>query len=364
MAKPSFGILLAVILALCGNVVLWSEETQAPTLEEQFAQALRAKGPEYVTIRDTIVEKGTAALAFLSQRLADPDWHTRLLAEAMLLRISDPQRCRYYGELLLVPTVRAGWMREGPVPTLAAAARGVVPPEYRCVVGVRRMRGRVPLVSGPLQEASAVPFLAELLMKASLTQPLFVTPPLPEDEPGRVYTVEEVADMFNVTRETARYWVETAGLWCPGPTVTRKNLDRFVRYCLPPVGRGGPSPRLARCYAALLIGNSKHPLAVEVLTEILQSDEAALLRECAARGLGMTKSEQAIPPLLTALSDEADQVRATAASALGEALEGEGGPEAVLQALGAVAEADLWSTARREAQRALVRIRTSTPQTQ
>lgn len=78
----------------------------------------------------------------------------------------------------------------------------------------------------------------------------------------------------------------------------------------------------------------------------------------------MTKSEQAIPPLLTALSDEADQVRATAASALGEALEGEGGPEAVLQALGAVAEADLWSTARREAQRALQRIRPPLAQTQ
>jgi hypothetical protein len=358
MAKPSFGILLAVILALCTNTLLWGDrpEAEEPTLEEQFAQALRAKGPEYVSIRDAIVEEGSGAVAFLSQRLADADWHVRVLAEAMLLRISDPQRCRYYGELLLVPTVRAGWMRGGPVPTLAAAARGVVPPGYRYVVGARRMRARVPLVSGPLQEASALPFLAELLMKASLTQPLFVTPPLPEDEPGRVYTVEEVADMFNVTVETARYWV--------GWGITRKNLDRFVRYCLPPAGRGGPSPRLARCYAALLLGNSKDPLAVEALTEILYSDEPTLLRECAARGLGMSKSAHAIPPLLTALSDEADQVRAAAASALGEALEGEGGPEAVLQALGAVAEADLWSTARREAQRALQRIRPPLAQTQ
>jgi len=321
-------VLLLVVFALGGHTVLAADNAQGQEvmLAEQFGQAIEARGAEYVELRDAVAGRGAEALDFLRERLADRDWHVRMLAEAMIGRITDPERYRHYEELLVVPVLISLPYRIGPFQTIQGVAKGLWPgPLHRYAKPEERS------IEGWLHQADAAPFLVELLVKDSALRSPLVPVQLPEEEPDRLYTVEEVAEMLSITQKTAECWFTRGPQFLAQLTegivwVRHKNLQAFVRQYFPTrvVGPGpqpsqhGRRPPLTRCYAAVRLGVFEHPSVVPALVEVLQSDDFAEVRSCAATGLGMTKSPQAVEPLVNALSDEVTAVRRHAAQALGE----------------------------------------------
>jgi HEAT repeat protein len=111
--------------------------------------------------------------------------------------------------------------------------------------------------------------------------------------------------------------------------------DHLVRrYCMgsrlhdPSLYTSSYEPNPAKALANLPDGE-----AVGRLSQMLQTEGSALLREFAIYGLTKTKHESAVQPLLTALKDDADiRVRKSASRALGQI----GGEQAVVGLLAAL----------------------------
>ncbi len=106
-----------------------------------------------------------------------------------------------------------------------------------------------------------------------------------------------------------------------------------------------------RVNAAIALGNSKEPRAVDVLVETLE-DKSAKVREVSAIALGRIKNERALEPLGRALQDSDSDVRSAAV----RSLERLGGEQAAIFIIGALE--DSHQEIRREAIKALERIGT------
>ena len=105
-----------------------------------------------------------------------------------------------------------------------------------------------------------------------------------------------------------------------------------------------------RLNAALALGRSKDPRAVEPLIDIL-SDKNDTMRGIAALALGMIKDPRAVEPLIAALMDQDSKVRVLSASSLGMI----GDPRAVGPLTMALGDSNL--TVRQEAASSLTKIR-------
>jgi HEAT repeat protein len=242
-----------------------SADTATPTalsLPDLFSVMLRSQGEEYVSARDEMLRREPEAADVLKSKLADPDWHVRIIAEAALDRMSRPQAYDQYAANIAYAVTTASHMRPGAFRGLTALFMGRRPSAI----------GR-PLKS--LDSISAVPFLIEVLVKGSWRPTL-------EQRPA---TASQT----------------------PAATRLRESLVQ-------------EHAQVGQCLAALCLGALNDPRAVEPLVEMTVAGEFPWLRAKSASALGWTGRAQAVAPLLKALGDEAPEVRASAAGALGEIL--------------------------------------------
>lgn len=312
----------AVVLFACaGSAVSTDATVEELPVAELWSQALQKTGLEYMDVRAEILGRGPEAVSFLEEKLTEEDWHSRMLAQALIERIRDPDQYRYYEELLVVPIRWAGMN--------VLPAYEVLP---RMARGMRRGRlpgdGPPPTPKGGLHELEAVPFLAELLLKRSVPQQPNISDELPKEAPEKLYTIEEVAEALNVTVKTAQYWVEELYLLPVrrgpdgGLLVGQEGLQEFARrnYIAEEYRSREESQlaysALARSYGAGVLGTLDHPLVVPVLIEVLESDDYMEAKYGAKWGLALAKSWGTLGQLVSSLEHEDATVRAAAAEAL------------------------------------------------
>ena len=259
--------LLVTIALLAGSAAAChADEAAAPgsaakapsaSLPELLSTMVKSEGEQYTAARDEMMQRGPDASQFLKPKLADPDWHVRAVAEVILDRMSRPQVYNQYAADLDRAVGSAFGMRPGPF-------RGLLPP------GEGKPRPR-----GSLNDAAAVPFLLEVLVKGSW-RPRVIPGPVVEDE---------------------------------RPEAARLRAALAETY-----------PRVARCYAALCLGMLNDPRGVDPLVESALAGGFPELSAAAANALGRTGRTQVVMPLLRALEDTDTWVRDNAAWALGETL--------------------------------------------
>lgn len=80
--------------------------------------------------------------------------------------------------------------------------------------------------------------------------------------------------------------------------------------------REEPNPQ-RRTGAAMILGGSKDPRAVQALIDSLRHDPSGPVRMAAASSLGEIKDSRSVGPLIGALKDPDNVVRAATASSLG-----------------------------------------------
>ncbi len=242
--------------------------------QKLFNRAVSVEGPEYLQVRDAIVARGAEAVPFLKQATSDKDRTRRILAAAMLDRISQPQRNTRREELVHSAVLNAIGHITGVLSSVRAAA---VAPFVSSGWLMPGMEESGPRLRDEWSEASAVPFLLEIALKGAIHRPQ-------PQHAGRYGLMPREAGR---NEAKIRYFAKHA------------------QYCL-----------WARCYAIALVGGLEGPDVIPVLTELLRSGKDAGVRSSAATGLANTESAHAVEPLLIALRDKDRQVREEAEHAL------------------------------------------------
>ena len=90
---------VALVVSASGASASQSDQPQNLPIRELFDRALPAKGDKYIKLRGELIERKNA-LSFLKAKMSDKDWKTAILAEAMLARITEPQRYLRYEQIL------------------------------------------------------------------------------------------------------------------------------------------------------------------------------------------------------------------------------------------------------------------------
>ncbi|MHC4153345.1 MAG: HEAT repeat domain-containing protein [Planctomycetota bacterium] len=365
-------LLVATVLAVLvsGIVVPTARaQSQPPSVQRLFKQALEAKGDRYIELRNQIAGSKDA-VSFLKARLSDPNWKTAIIAEAVLGRVEQPQTYRYYEELLIVPLKKArGLNRESPtiigfrpfesIPYIAQCEKSNLrrPESTEVTRTARHTRDLEPA----LHQESAVPFLVELLLKDTARELPDLASQIPLVKETKIYSDSDAAALLGVTQKTIASWraaylltrcferdkIQHSDLVAffgryhepkssgrevsHQPHLSQEHVDsrawqeeQAYRRIIsrenrtPSSGRQEPTPdpgALARCYAVLRLGCLDHPSMLPALIESLQTDNSAHVRAYAARHL---YSHEALPALRKALNDKAPRVRRAAAETLGE----------------------------------------------
>jgi hypothetical protein len=164
-------LLLAPVLAVSAGLIVAPTacaQSQPPSLERLFEQALEAKGDTYIELRNQIAA-GKDAVSFLKARLSDPNWKTAIIAQATLGRITEPRRYAGYDAflVLLVDQIHRSESIVGPVRQIEPVAKWL--PQYRKELR-DEYRGS-PQINAGLDEMAkdkAVPFLVEVAIKNSV----------------------------------------------------------------------------------------------------------------------------------------------------------------------------------------------------
>lgn len=264
-------------------------------------------------MRSEIVARKPEAISYLKTRLLDSDWHVRVLAEAMVQRITAPELATAHEYQMIPPLVQIGQLHvNGRFEDVLVVAGGFE--GYRATdPAANRDHSR------RLLGASAYPFLLELALKGSVLKKPSVRFQIPADDPQTPYTLGEVARILDVPQEVSDGWM--TGLVTVdrpyGPLVVRqKTLKRFADgFGMPDTTVSTVNPKYreqARCWAMLKLGEcfNADTTTVPALTELLQSGESATIRGYAALGLGYTGLPDAEDALNRARNDSDSQVRA------------------------------------------------------
>ena len=321
MDRHNVLVLLAVLFLSCTIPALSVSRAQAQglTLEQLFAQAVRAEGLDYVSARNAIVERKVEALPFLRYKLSDPDWHARVIAEAIIGRIEDPEQYRTYEYYSITYIAGSAMLHVQNFYSLDYAVNSL----YSGFLIGDAVRSRQ---SGKYDFGiTGFPFLAELALKGSVLKKPIVHYQLPPDDPEAKYTIAEVARILNVSEKLAKQWIgsEARRDYEGGPKLVKQSdLKSFVNACLRPDTSSSPvNPRFresARCWAMLKLGDcfNDDPATFPLLVELLQFGESTMIRGYAALALSITGKQEAIYPLTQAQNDRDEQVRDAAQRSL------------------------------------------------
>ncbi|MHC4284508.1 MAG: HEAT repeat domain-containing protein [Planctomycetota bacterium] len=344
-------ILVVAILVGSAHTVHGTEREQLHklTFQELFDQALKAKGDEYIEIRDAIIKRRKAAVSFLKVKVRDQDWKTAILAEAMLGRITDPKSYRHYEELLIIP-IKYAWIFNAGTP--------IEPQPFNDIRVISkgqwgwrsRSYGKDNVITfdRALHQEDAIPFLIDVVLKDSLKELPTLISRIPWAESERAYSCKEVAEILQVTEKTAICWCGTRELLPLGKNgrVLHRDVAAFVRRYSESTIRNYYNRNLVRCYAVIRLGRFEDPAIIPALIESLKTDDNAhvrsytaeqlcdqeaieplrealddrdsIVREAAAKTLGVLKDIESVPHLMDMLDDKSNDVKKAAATALGD----------------------------------------------
>ena len=314
-------ILVVAILMGSAHTVPGTEREQLHelTFGKLFDRALEAKGDEYVKLRNAIIGRNEGAVPFLKVKVRDQDWKTAILAEAMLGRITDPERYTHYKELLIVPIKSAWLLEEGTV-------MGARPFDDIRVIAKGQWGWRsqsygednVITFDRALHQEDAIAFLIELGLKDCVRELPNVASEIPLSSFKEGYTSEEVGEVLGVTKRTTERWCGAQMVlpYDESQKVSHTTLRRFAeRYGGRPRRFEGDKARsVGRCYAAIRLGRFEHRAITPALIELLKTDTCEYVRVYAA---GQLRTKETLEPLLGALKDENIEMRAEAATSLG-----------------------------------------------
>jgi HEAT repeat protein len=304
LVVPVLAVLMSRIVAPTG----WAQ-SQPPSVQRLFEQALEAKGDTYIELRNQIAGSKDA-VSFLKARLSDQDWKTAIIAEAIFGRITEPRHYAAYEAFLvhLVDQINRSESIVGPVRQIRPLAKWL--PQYRKELR-EEYRGS-PQINAGLDEMAkdkAVPFLVEVAIKNSVTY---------SDYPRLGYSDEFLDKYFR------RYFNESLyfdSLRDPNnkvegieklPPKEHEELCRILK-----IREQDKWNRLLfRFYATIRLGSFTHPAAQAALVS-LSTDYYVLIRAFAVEGLEQTMGLTAAPHLRAALRDEHPMVQIAAARALG-----------------------------------------------
>jgi hypothetical protein len=236
LVAPALAVLMSGIVAPTGRA-----QSQPPSVQRLFEQALEAKGDEYIELRNQIAGR-KEAVSFLKAKLSDQDWKAAIIAEAILGRIKQPETYRHYEELLIVPIKAAhgfahDWMtRKRPDPF--ERIRGMAPcdttndalltGQYLVGSGYRRPESTPQTNSQlALHQEDAVPFLVELALKEITVELPGFASGIPLADDANSYSVHAVAALLNVTAETVERWCKAR----PVMSLRPKRRDCPPRSC-------------------------------------------------------------------------------------------------------------------------------------
>lgn len=314
--------LLTLILVLTAGAAIASSNQAKPTaLKRSFERAVQASSQDYLNIRDAITAKGPSALSLLKEKASDPDWHVRVLAEAMIGRVENPERYAIYEYRLITPISNSGGYQKVTFYSLErATTRAYVNSDVDILHFLaNRVHRKANLGAGG-------PCYAEIALKGSLLRKPTVPYQLPDSDADTTYTMDQVADILHVDRQLATDWMASNCnsfiAYTGGPQVVKYiSLKGFVNGYLKPPSASGPDPvyiEKSRCCAMLMLGDmfNDYPATLPLLTELLQSHESTMIRGYAALALGITGKPEAAEPLRQALNDPDKQVGEAAQRAL------------------------------------------------
>ncbi len=278
-----------------------------------FAQALKADGADYVSIRSKIIARKAEALPFLRSKISDPDWHVRVVAQIMIAHIEDPQTYARYEEKMM--TIRRGIMHRG-APSFYDDAYGApfAPgPDSKAKIRLADARRQY-------SETSAIWFLAETaLMRSVSCKPVRVMS-LPNADPDTLYSSDEIAQMLNVSLKTVESWMNRLIRIQRIPGVGVRAKLRDVRSFAEGYLRPDCSiyyQEAVRLRAMLTLSSfADNPTVIPLLRELLESRESTKIRGYAAIALGQSGDARAIIPLWRARNDSNKQVKEAAGKSL------------------------------------------------
>lgn len=314
-------ILVAAILLGSAHTVHGTEREQwhKLTFQELFGRALKAKGDEYVKLRNAIIGRNEGAVPFLKVKVRDQDWKTAILAEAMLGRITDPESYRHYEELLIVP-IKYAWIINAGTPiepqpfndirVIAKDQLGRRSRSYREDNAITFDRA--------LHQEDATAFLIELGLKDCVRELSNVASEVPLSRFRKSYTSEEVGKILGVTKRTAERWcgIQILLPYDESQKVSHTTLRRFTEFYggRPRQFEEDKAREVGRCYAAIQLGRFEHRAITPTLIELLKTDTCKYVRVYAA---GQLRTKEALEPLLEALKDENLEMRREVATSLG-----------------------------------------------
>jgi hypothetical protein len=306
---------LAVIaLFVMAILSINSTQVQAEVLKQQLDDLVSAKGADYVAIRENIISKKAEFLPILKSRMNESDWHIQLAAKAILSHIEDPETYTRYEERIM--TVGGPWRYHSP-PSFYDQLRGTV---FSPQPGLDA-RFYFSAAKDSLKEASWPWFYAEVAYKQSVLKRPIRDIQIPNDDPEKLYTKDQVADICQVSQETAKHWLEASMMRIikagnGEKQVSNEDLRDFVKWYLKE-NSSTEYKESVRCSAMMILSYfSDNPVVIPLLTELLQSNESTKIRGYAALALGASGNPGAIEPLTKAASDSDSQVKEAAQRAL------------------------------------------------
>jgi HEAT repeat protein len=284
----------ALVVYASGPSASQSDQPQTLPIQELFDKALAAEGNEYIELRSELIER-KSALSFLKAKMADKDWKTAILAEAMLARITEPQRYLRYEQIL----------KDAADKYFSSSAR--VP---RFGVGdleEKKKRDR------------AIPFLLELALKDSVacldyTKPAFALEFL-EKYFSEDFGIGEDELYYEFLASGCDHLKGIVGIEGLSPE-QRTELCELVRI----MEKDMRARALFRYYATIRLGSFTHPAAQPALIELLRLDDNSQIRRYAAERI---TDPNAAAHLRAALQDDHPMVREAAALALGKLVDAE-----------------------------------------
>ena len=91
---------ICVLVSLGAAMTVAAEQPQSSALRESVEQLARLEGETYATARQSLLEKTKDAKEFLAVKDASPDWHVKLLCDALYIRQTDKATADLLAEYL------------------------------------------------------------------------------------------------------------------------------------------------------------------------------------------------------------------------------------------------------------------------
>lgn len=307
-----------LIVVLCFLLPCKMVAAEPQLIADQFQTMVSAKGTAYVEKRNAILARGQAALPFLQGQAKSEDWQTRVIAKAVASRLERPELLSRYEMLSITTIVNARGQHVIRMESLAQAAGAFGRPSQDPELVRSGRTGGIRL--------NDVPFLIEVALKGSILHKPTVSVQMPEAGPDTMYDMTQVADMLGIDEELARMWMANKAFHeQPGGSlkVRHSDLKAFVGAYLWPEKPENDAVYAedARCWAIIKLGDfCEDQDAVKTLETLLFSSEPTRIRAYAAIALGLSGQPTAIDLLKKAEGDQ-DPVVARHAASSGERLQ-------------------------------------------